>query len=51
MSRRLRAAIVAVAMTAPVIALASPAHATCTPGSVTLKPKPSVELPRCDQNP
>lgn len=51
MSRRLRAAIVAAAVAAPVLLTAAPAHATCIPGSVTLYPKPHVELPRCEPPP
>lgn len=33
------------------IAAARPAGATCTPGSIGLKPKPHVELPRCEPYP
>jgi hypothetical protein len=32
-------------------ASASPAQATCRPGSVTVLPKPHVEFPRCDPFP
>lgn len=51
MSRRIRALLVAIAISTPLLVVATPAHATCIPGSVTLSPKPSVQLPKCDPPP
>jgi hypothetical protein len=44
--------VVAAAVSAPVFLVGVPAaNATCIPGSVTLYPKPHVELPRCEPPP
>lgn len=46
MLRKLLALLVFVAGVV-VAGAASPADATCTPGYVALKPKPTVQLPQC----
>lgn len=52
MSTRRRALLIAAAVLAPLFIGAAPAaHATCIPGHVTVYPKPSVQLPQCDQPP
>ena len=50
----IRRALTAAVLTAGLLAVAAPAHATCTAGYVGLDKdtlKPRVELPRCEPPP